>query len=312
MKKLNYANIFLFIITTLISLLGVAFLIFKPLENKKTPTHISPITKNATYEVYLKDNPYYNQNPLNTNAYVANSIDYLNIYFDYNYGETNAHSYSYNITAEIIGYVDNINEPIWNKKFILTNPTTKNINQNKFNIKEKTTINYSYYNNLVSSYENSYNIVLDANLLISLNIEIDGKKDSIELNMPLTKTTTKIIPNYQETNSITTSKEQFNSNYLIGIILLLTSIFIIFIKKSKTSNLNYSKKILKEYKDLIIEVNNKPNITNLNILKVNNLEDLIYIAEQNNLNIIYYKTINTYNFYVIINNYVYSYELRAT
>ena len=62
----------------------------------------------------------------------------------------------------------------------------------------------------------------------------------------------------------------------------------------KTSNHNL-KRILKEYKDLLIKVNNEPNINNLIILKVSNINDLIEVAFQNNSHIIYYKTTNQNN-----------------
>ena len=83
--KQSKKNIILFIITTIITLLGLFFIIFKPISNLKNNIPSQEITRLLTYEVYLKDNPYYDSNPLKNNIYASNSIDYLNINFNYNY-----------------------------------------------------------------------------------------------------------------------------------------------------------------------------------------------------------------------------------
>ncbi len=110
MKTIKYKNIILFIITTILIIFGLYFIILKPISNPKIKT-TNNITKSATYEVYLKDNPYYDSNPLNSNIYASNSIDYINIYFNYNNSlQTN---YSYNITAKIKGNINN--NLVWKK-----------------------------------------------------------------------------------------------------------------------------------------------------------------------------------------------------
>ena len=71
--------------------------------------------------------------------------------------------------------------------------------------------------------------------------------------------------------------------------------------------------ILKYYRDLIVTVSNKPDLTNLKIMKLVILEDLIDVAEQNKVNIIHYKVPNKEesNLYVIVSNYVYVYVVTA-
>ncbi len=302
MKK---QTIILFIITSILMLLGLYFIILKPIDNTKAKI-TNKITRSATYEVYLKDNPYYDNNPVKNNIYASNSIDYINIYFNYNNPNNN---YTYNITAKIKGNINN--NLIWTKNFILKeNQATNN------KIKDNITINYDSYNNLVNSYENTYNLILDATLNISLNIKYNNKTDSINIDIPLTKTTTSIISNYEPTTiNITNIKNITYINYIIGTLFIFISLILIYIKTNqkntpKEKYKNIKKRILKEYKELIINVNNEPNINNLKLLKVFNINDLIDVAEQNSTHIIFYESNNQSNFYVIINNYVYLYILK--
>ena len=64
---------------------------------------------------------------------------------------------------------------------------------------------------------------------------------------------------------------------------------------------------MKNYDDLIVNVDNEPDLTNLKIMNLKNIEDLIDIACQNQTSIIIYEVIKDkqYNLYVILNNYVY-------
>ena len=75
-------------------------------------------------------------------------------------------------------------------------------------------------------------------------------------------------------------------------------------------NINH---ILKYYRDLIVTVINKPDFTDLKVMKLLVLEDLIDVAEQNQTNIIHYKEPKKEesNLYVIIDNYVYIYIVTS-
>ena len=75
---------------------------------------------------------------------------------------------------------------------------------------------------------------------------------------------------------------------------------------------NYQDKIrhiLKEYKELIVTVKSEPDISNLKIMHLITFDDLIDVAMQNNVNIIYFEKIKNQksNLYVIVNDYVYIY-----
>ena len=80
----------------------------------------------------------------------------------------------------------------------------------------------------------------------------------------------------------------------------------------RESKNGYLSNILKSYNNLIVTVENEPDISNLKVMNVNKFEDLIDIAEQNQTNIIHYEVVKDKEskFYVIVNNYAYICELR--
>ena len=86
---------------------------------------------------------------------------------------------------------------------------------------------------------------------------------------------------------------------LIVIVIILLVIKILFSKNNEDT-------ILKEYHDIIIAIQNKPNINSNNIIYLNNLKDLINIATNNNINIFNYQN----NYYIIIDNTYYIYILK--
>ena len=79
-------------------------------------------------------------------------------------------------------------------------------------------------------------------------------------------------------------------------------------KKEQIYNYNINH-ILKYYKNLIVTVTNELDLSNLKVMELLILDDLIDLAEQNQVNIIHYKVPNKEesNLYVIINDYAFIY-----
>ena len=110
--------------------------------------------------------------------------------------------------------------------------------------------------------------------------------------------------------------------YVIGTAFIIGTIAIsvVRIRKNKhnmTLEDMYEKninKILKYYRDLIVTVEDEPDITNLKIMNVTTIDDLIDVAEQNKSNIIHYEVIKSRvsKLYVIVNEYVYIYQITAS
>ena len=277
-KKRNIILIILSIIITIILCLII------PNNNYK-------LNNNSNYTVLLKPNTYFKNN--NYDYYIANSIDNININFNYLLKRKNNINYTYNIIATIKSYAENGTKLIWTKDFNLKNTNT--ITNKEINIKENYNIDYAYYYNYVKSFQEYYNIKTENYLDIKLDIKINNKDNSsIIYTIPLNDNIMEITR--KDYNSFINNKSNINYiNIIIFIIIVIISI--LFIKKILNN-----KDILNEYQDLIIPINNKPNLSN-NIIYLNNIKDLIKIALNNNLSIFNYNN----EYYIIIDNIYYIY-----
>ena len=326
----------------IIFIIGVLFIKLGIDERKNVePEYTYTKEKGSSYEVLLKPNDFYETTSLPSNLYYASrSIDNFNINFKYDFKgskETNL-SCSYNVTAELIGYANDKSgqsKEVWSRTFDIAE--NKDIQQsyiNEFSIEQDAIINYETYNNLVRSYEEKYGISIDAVLKVRLNVFLNlldfykkEAEDYIELDIPINSTITNVEERYENKiiDSIGLQSKNFNTKealyYISGIVLALGAIAIavINIRKSKSEetledmyerNMN---KILKYYGDLIVTVDNKLDLSDLQELNITTLDDLIDVAEQNKAVIIRYEELEEDKsyLYVIVDKYAYIYEVTA-
>ena len=295
---------------------------------------IYQVQRDTNYKVNLKPNNFYSEETLlKSEYYVSNAIESININFKYLVDSKNSfiESYKYNIKAKVVATIkDNFNEDkeIWEKENILKEDIINESKVKKLSIIENIDLPYPSYISLVESYEKYYGIIVNATLKVYLNViytidtqdNVKEQTDSLELNIPLTSLITNIEENYEKetNNKIILDNKTSNNNiyYIIGIILIIISILLVIIPFSKFKNKNifnnYINHLLKEYKGLIIKVNQLPPLDNLKYIYVENIEYLIDIANQNSLNIIYYEKIKNKqgNFYIFLNDYIYLYEFN--
>ena len=300
-------------------------------NNNKIILHSYIATKNADYQVLLKENNFYEDQVLASGKnYASKSIDkyLLNFEYDFQSDKIKSINYRYNITAQLMGTVSNNNEQekeIWTKNYILIEDKQNKITQNGFKVKENVDINYDTYNNLAREYENNYDISITSKLKVRFNIYydieyenkyIDKGEDYIELDISLTNSVSNVENNYEEI----TKKENYatNKNYIYyvisGITATIAVVLIIIYKNKRTPEEVYKSKIkniLKSYSELIVTVSNEPNVENYTVMKINSLEDIIDLAEQNKINIIHYESIKDKEnrFYVFVDKFVYIYQV---
>ena len=288
----------------ILSIILLTCFLFLDIINKNIQNNNSYQMKNKTYyEVKLKPNNYFSSNTIDANKYyIASSIKSIDIYFDY-YLKNNTKdniNYAYDITATLKSYADNGTKLIWTKDFNL-----KNINKLKkeeIKIKENYSLDYEYYVNCIKSFENYYNIKTETYLDVKLNIKINDKDNSyVLLTIPINENIVEI--NMKEENAFLKNNIHNNTNKVISFIFIVTIILLIIKILFHKDNEDV---ILKEYQDIIITIQNKPNIDSNNIIYLTSLKDLISIAINNNINIFNYNN----NYYTIINNTCYIYILK--
>ena len=339
-KRINYFAILiiiLFIIGGIFIKLGFDY------KEEILPIYYYNIEKTNNYEVVLKPNTFYETQVLGMDGcYASKSINNYRINFNYNF-EANKNAdleYNYNVTATLVGKVktnDNKTKEVWNRNFILAENNNQIRNDsNQFDIKEQVEIDYQYYNDFARSYEQEYGIMIEAVLKVRLNISssinlynlnIDKEiiEDYIELDIPITSTITEVNENYESVSSKSIMPEAQNIYknqiifYVIGSLFVIVAIAVIVIEiiknKSKVEEM-YEKnitRILKYYRDIIVTVTNEPDLKALKVMRLEILDDLIDVAEQNQSNIIRYEVIENEqsNLYVIVDKYVYMYVVTG-
>ncbi len=292
----------LLFILSIILLIGLLFLEVIYIIQKNNRYQL----KNKTYyEVTLNPNNYFLTDKLEANNYyIANSIKNIDIYFDYylkNKIKENI-NYSYDITATIKSYADNGTKLIWTKNFNLKN--IDNINEKEIKIKENYKLDYQYYVNYVNSFQEYYNIKTENYLYLKLNVIINDKDNLyVELTIPLSNDIIEITLK-EEKAFLENNKENITQKEIIVFIIL--GIATIYLVSKILFNKNNEKTILKAYQDIIIKIQNKPNINIDNIIYLTNLKDLISVAVNNNSNIFNYQN----SYYTIIDNIYYIYDFE--
>ena len=324
-------------IALIIMILGIIFWGLGIIDFKEKDINYNiDINKTADYKVFLKENKFYENNILDSGQiYASKSIEKIAVCFKYDFllNKENNINYNYDITAEIEGKVNSLDSIIWQRKYVLKDKVYQNkINKKQFKVEENISLDYGFFDNLAFEYEREYEIKINAVLKLRFNIyyNISSLKnnknnyDYIELVIPLNNPETEVKENYEKDLKEEVLFEDSKSNTK-GILYIFLSIFsytaaivltYLNVKNNKkTEKEIYEKKlkrILKNYRGLIVTVKNKPNLDNLEIINLELFEDLIDLAEQNQKNIIFYEIKKSYEseFYVIINRYVYVYKLK--
>ena len=341
--KEEIINTIILIIAVMLVFIGVIF-IKSGLDTRKKsqPQFAYTSEKSSNYEVLLKPNDFYLEKTLEQGKYYASqSIDKICINFKYilNTNKESNLQYSYDIIADLVGNAnskDNQIKEVWNRRFNLVEITDNQDANNKFEINQNVDVDYQKYVTLANEYEKTYGINIDSVLKVRMNVysnvnnlEADIKKvqDYIELDIPINDTVTNVEENYQNINNenIVSQEKDISITEIIyyasGTILIIGAIIIVIIEikrefKNMTKDTIYEmniRKILKFYEDLIVTVENRPNLEKLEIMNVNKLDDLIDVAEQNKKNIIHYEEENKSKseFYVIVDKYAYLYVVTS-
>ena len=295
----------------LLLLLGFCFGSFFISHRLKEVITVDYKEKSSTdYLVFLKENDYYKDKYLGKGMhYIASLIDYIDIQFNYDFeiNDEIIYVYSYDLDALVKvfekGNASNLifeesNKLIKEKKF-------DNQKELRFSIRENIKIDYSEYNDLVRKFKTSYNLVADSNLVLTLNVKIEGKHENIEEKIKTNSKTSLIIPLTEQminikmeqkdinsqNNSIEFFKNNFNSIFflIIGVVFFVVSIivliFLIFnILKLSSKKTPYKKRLeslLREYDKIIVESSNCSILKEeVNLIKVKTFEELVDVSDR--------------------------------
>ena len=295
---------------------------------------------NYDYTVKLLENKYIEETELGMNetAYITDLIDNINMNLNYTYTADTKSTikYTYNIKGIIQGTYekDGKSQSVWNREYVLKEPTEEAVLGTKLEIKENLELNLAEQNKLVADFEKDigisvnavYNIVLEVNT----NTEIDGEKVSNVqksiISIDLGKKTTTITGenNKEETkyvskeieNNITTS----SIGTVVSVICLVISLLIYRYVFTKTTIINKTRnefrlelnRILRLCQDKIVRVNSRLEVDTTNVVDVKDFGEIIKVSEELFKPILYWQSKSESEawFTVMSNGVTYRYILR--
>lgn len=298
------------------------------------------------YKVYLKENDFYQEKYLGKDKqYISTLIDYIDTSFNYSFrsGENIGLEYTYYITAKVL--VDNPEgKNIYEKEeTILDRQKFTELSNNTFSVSENIDIDYGKYNRLAKSFLDEYNLSANANLLVSLYVDVAGKhaefpkkisdKAVVSLKIPLTSKTVDIEMDYELSNSVD-EVLQYRSTaiknpvmFTISVILAIGDLIviigiIIWVIKNRDAQTLYHKKldrILKDYGRYICEtviterVEDMMKTRSLRIEIIKSFEGLIDVRDNLGKPILYHEERPGEEaiFYIITDRVGYIYVMRA-
>lgn len=287
----------------------------KPSDNSVISSY--QVNQNLDYKVYLYKNSYIEKEYLPKNeSYISDLIKNIEATFTYRFSNSKKldFDYEYSIDAIIQGEYKLNDEAssskLWTKNYTLMEPKKGSVtDQSVFTVNETVSIDYHFYDNIVSEFRKELKLPITAQLFIVFHIDIDGDVDNqkiieskdmkmiIPLNLQAFKITEDLVP--EESKNIIEEKnvtEKIDQNKLIGGIVLEIVTFLLFIFSfrqifniAKKSKYEIEKnRYLKEYGDIIVEVVTPVDSSNLKVIQVKNFSELVDLEEELRVPIVFY------------------------
>lgn len=292
------------------------------------------------YEVNLVDNDYIDEKKLSMreSAYITELIDNIAFKFDYQYKakEKSKIEYNYNIKSKLVGCynTDGKEQNVWNKEYTLLDEIKSSVDSEGFSIIQDLKLDLKEENDLVKKFEQEMFMNIDAKYVISFNLntytEIDGRKvennfsDTISIDLGNKTTSINGDNNIDKeefiTKEVAKSREVNKKEIIWGVLSFIIAIIIFrYISNSETSrNIRNEyrvelNKILRVCQDKIVQLSNKIEINQTNIVDVKEFGEIVKLSEELYKPILYWTSsdIDESWFCVMSNNVNYRYILKS-
>ena len=296
------------------------------------------INRNATYKVNLFDNSFVDTTEMKEDkVYISDLVKNIEMSMMYSYSGVDKADLKYkysikaNLTGEIINNDTNSTEKVWEKDYPLLDQKEEKSDKASFNITEKLDIDFPKYSEEVKEFRKRFGMNLNAKLKIIMNVKITGKyrsnkvnkSDKVIVELPLGNQAFSIKKDFKENDSYSLYENLKEAGISIltyvylGITIVFIIIFIVSFKtifniKPKSEYNRELDKILKNYGEIIVEVNNAVKETGCNIQEVKNFNEMVDLEEELRVPIILYenKRSKTSTFTITHEKTVYKYVLK--
>ena len=300
----------IFIQSIIIAVVTVAVLISSLVSYNLNKQYYIGYTEggNIDYNVYLKDNEFYDSQYLEKDqSYVASLIDKIITNFNYEIDmdtEDVNYRYSYSIYSRLEIIDNSSGVAIYNPEYELVNVENKSQNSsNRLTISEIVVLNYDEYNELANRFLTAYSLTdTTSHIVLTLNVDVLSDCNafsgssvdtySSELRIPLTTKTVNIkmtssVPD-AEAKMIACSRgagsEVFKTTAIVlGVVdALLILLLVAFIYFTRTADITYTarvKKILSQYKSYIQKIKNLFETQGYQVILVETFDELLEIRD---------------------------------
>lgn len=342
MNKKVIKSLSLFCVSILLAACGY-FLVHYGKQNETQKTVFLNEKGNIDYEVCLKNNDFITKKCLSKedkeNTYIASLIDYLNLKYDYNvlFDKDFSGSYTYYFKATVkADKSDSSYGNYFTKEYVLSDKVSKKFEKARsIEVSDSVNIDYDYYNDILNNFKNTYGVVMDGKLDVSLEISVLYTDDvlnrdvmktiSLPVTIPLTSQVVEIpitaagVNHKQEiytSDIISHDRVYFVCKALGYTSFVISALFIVlFFKYSIRYALNISeynrkiKKILRMYDGIIVNVTQAPELGD-NVIKVASFDELIDAHSEVRMPINFIENYKCALFYLTSNNETWVYELE--
>jgi hypothetical protein len=269
---------------------------------------------NLDYRVYLKPNDYFGEYLGKDQQYIASLIDYIKANFNYSLKIDKDVSYSYYYYVDAIAEVKDANGKTLYQRTdeIVPKQEFQDPTNNAFEINKDVTLDYNFYNDLVSDFIKKYNLsytTSDVTLKMYVGINGNCQKISstlsddavISMTIPLTTQTVGIDMNYTLSNNQDKLMECQNISiintylFVAGIAFSLCAIILLIYligysiktRSAKTIYNHKLKNIFRDYGRYIAKVQSELNYKKFQMVLVDDFEDLFEVRNSSQSPILY-------------------------
>lgn len=325
----------------------LSFYIIKNNFNAKKVININiEEKKTVDYKVYLKENNYFDgeylskENAIDNMYFITSLIKFLDLKFTYSFkldSDVSGISTYYIKAIVEANKANDLSGKYWSKEFNLTDVKTANIVDNSVLIDESIKIDYDKYNDLLTGFKKQYGLAADGvlkvvlvvdNLAINDELTNDIKRNSqVTFSIPLSQLAVQAVVDSNDgsvvkDNVVEETRINSVSNLLLkvfGLFLVIIDLLLMIclsntIQKYKLRNLYRLtvKKILSSYDNIIVTVNNKPDLSEYNVVYVKNFDELLDAHNEVRMPINYYESSGKYKceFYLISEKFAWVYRLE--
>lgn len=325
-KAIRYLYMLVAIVLFVASILSLYSNLFKNtinVQSKNIDTYIGKF--NCQYIVNLKENNFITEKTQEMDKYyLTDLIDNISMDLSYNYKTQKSQNikYSYKIIGTIVGVYtkDGEEEKVWEKDYNLLDEKSSQTNGTEVKISENIKLDVPTYNAAVSNFEEELKMNIDTTFKVQLKTKVTANNETVEyvsdVKFDLGERTTRVSGNLSDEKTgftVQNVEETKKPNIVIIILDVILLIIAVVIYKYITSNTRIAhnvkntyrielNRILKLCQDKIVQVKNKPNITEQSIIDVKDFGEIIKVSEELFKPILYWDSKNDEAWFVVMSN----------